>query len=352
MMRSVELPSGEIFTLREFADAIVESILPMRLDAIRGIECIVGIERTYDLMRGATCSLPMEMPIPEAIKVTRPLEHDWGSEQRAFELAGASVTSEEDEVETGRLTLPYAFSALKPQQLVAERAALESLLPKLPLLQYPLSNEMIAAFMTAYDKHENRPDWNPIFLKPFDMERRKHEFGVLVDECLQELLAAAQEGQVVIVDQRKRYVSPSSVGSNFDECFIQRNSALIFLQAIRRKAATTNDRGEVEAIRTKDGRIVWREGKTGRWPEGELRALVEFVDEIDPETGKQKHTLTLAAKLVGLALSTVSDQYHNYKKELQERENQKTDLSWKGQFKNGPELHPEPSVKSRKSPKK
>lgn len=313
MKRPVELPSGDLLPLREFASAIVESILPMRLDDIKGIECIFGLERTYGLGLGKKDSLPIFSFV------------DFGYQQHVRDL----VSSEK---RTAKLKLPYTFSALRPESLAKEREVLEALLLDLPPLKYPLSDRMISDFMAAFNEHKDRPDWKPLFLTARGLERRRQEYDTLINECFQEIVAAAQDGQIVIIDPRQHCVSSQSIGRNFDDLFIRRDNALIFLEAIRRQVAPTNDQGEVTEITTDKGVRVWREGKSGKWPPEELEALYNFLETIDQETGEKKYTQALAAKLVGLSEGAISTQYNKYKDKLAK---QKADSSMKAQATRG-----------------
>ncbi len=330
MSREVRLPSEEWIPLQNLVRDMAESILPIKLDAIKGIECIVGVEWDVDPLFGSTQQLPMEMPIPPSSGLFGPEEHDRGSPQRVLELSPL-----QDQKEKESLTFSSLFSPLPsrvPCPLDRYRKDLESLLCDLPPLDYPITEEKKSAFLAEFNSHPNRPPmWRPRFLTAKYMEKRYRDHDELIDKLSQYLVAAADryEEKLIIINSQHQYVPLQVVHGDFANLFIRRDSAIAFVKAVGLAAIVASTQGDPDGIFTKAGKRVWREGKTARWTEDELEALNEFLEIRNPATGKKKYTQALAAKLIGVTAAVVSVQYKAYQ---ERRDGQKYDLSAVGQL--------------------
>jgi hypothetical protein len=106
-----------------------------------------------------------------------------------------------------------------------DRRALKKLLPQLPELLYPMSENDVTAFTEAYLRLRNRPRWVPDLVNAWAIEQRKAEQRECVAVHMRQLLQEFEERRVTVVDDYHARVATLSAGT-----FIPRTQAISYLE--------------------------------------------------------------------------------------------------------------------------
>ncbi|MBB0025887.1 hypothetical protein [Ralstonia pickettii] len=224
MQARIQLPPGTLIEYHSFCKAIAQAAYPVRDQEPEGIECIVG--------KVVKHQIPMAQPA---------INQSWPS-QAGFEPALLSqdgltldqllVSEQHGTREHVALELPFAdathpavveFSL--PYQLDdRDRRALEVVLPQLPLLRYPMTEDDAIAFMDAYFRLPNHPAWEPVLMTAAYVEQQRGLRERHFDKVLQALREEFAAGRLVACTQSGLPVKAMTL-----RCYIPRQSAIDYL---------------------------------------------------------------------------------------------------------------------------
>ncbi|BBA42659.1 MULTISPECIES: helix-turn-helix transcriptional regulator [Burkholderia] len=221
----VKLPSGPLIEPSNFCKAIAEALRPTAAQHFDGIECIVGKMQRYRvpmprLADNGGQSAPEHLQVAPRSESEHAPDHPLRERHGAEEVHGASELPKESD---SRLQIVELSEA--PYRLTEDdRRALSRLLPGLPSLRYPNSDEDKAAFLDAWLGLKERPSWEPILMTAADMERYKFEQSEIQVRHQLALRDEFARGQLSVVDARYAPVVALAPGS-----FILRESAVAYL---------------------------------------------------------------------------------------------------------------------------
>lgn len=105
-----------------------------------------------------------------------------------------------------------------------DRLTLEKLLPDLPTLRSPVSQQEEEVFLSAYHDMPWRPAWVPVLRTAVDIKRREREQDDVRDHHRRALQTEFAEGRVTAVNGRCAPIPVLTTGS-----FIPRAQALAYL---------------------------------------------------------------------------------------------------------------------------
>lgn len=145
---------------------------------------------------------------------------------------GPEVTA--SELPLGKQVLEFSLPYLLDER---DRRALEAVLPQLPPLSYPMSDEAAAAFLDAYYDLVERPAWEPVLMTAADIERRRAEQVHAMERHQRALREAFGAGQMIAVDRHHVHVKELISGT-----FIPREDAIAYLRN-HRLARVASDAG-------------------------------------------------------------------------------------------------------------
>ncbi|AXW61539.1 hypothetical protein CJO94_05795 [Ralstonia solanacearum] len=201
------MPPGALVEYWTFCKAVAEAVRPTDEEGLEGIDCIVG-----KMAKPKAPSVPVSEgghPLGRSVP-----------DQRFLEMARLpAVPFEGDATCLGaEVSLPYELDE-------SDRRALNAVLPKLPSLRYPMSEDEAMAFMDAYRKLPSRPTWEPILITAADVEQRKGAQAAAWDHHQGTLQKWFRDGRLVAVDSRHAPVAALMTGT-----FIPRNQAVAYLE--------------------------------------------------------------------------------------------------------------------------
>lgn len=169
MQIRVKLPSGPLIHYLKFCRLIAEAVCPIDKD-LAGIKCVSA--KIY----------PPDVPTPHF---------------------GTGV--------------PYSLDE-------TDRQALAKVLPKLPPLRHPMSEEEAASFMAAYVNLPKRPEWIPLLVNEETILGRKIEYNKIVDRHLEALREEHKAGRVVPVSASHAPLNAVEIGA-----YLTRKDAIAYL---------------------------------------------------------------------------------------------------------------------------
>lgn len=224
MQHQVQLPAGELIDYGRFCRAIAQVICPAGEQGLEGINCIVGKQRTYYF----------QMPVPMCGKEKQHITAGWQCELLSDDGRALDQPrmQQPDAVVPSQPLLPlvhelnyHVFDLPLPYSLTDEdRRLMENLLADLPALRYPMSEEDVAAFMSAYVMLPNRPTWEPVLITAAVIERRKAEQEAVMRDHQKALKDELAQGRLVAVDANHVPVARLALGA-----FIPREQAIAYL---------------------------------------------------------------------------------------------------------------------------
>lgn len=209
----VNLPSGALISCRDFCQAIARAICPAGEEGIEGIDCIVG-----KTMKGVGTLLPSKSsgsrwpPVSIQTVLT-------SNDGRTLEQL--LVRHDDAATEEAQLLLPESVPWAVYEQYLpcelndADRRILEQLLPQLPPLRYPISDDDAAAFISAYINLRGRPEWMPRLVTAATIERRKAEQAKVMRDHQEALQEEVANGRMAALDGRHARVAALSIGCHF-----------------------------------------------------------------------------------------------------------------------------------------
>jgi hypothetical protein len=220
MTTAVSLPEGELIDCQDFVNAIARARCPVPDGAI-GMECITGKLVAPDLRK----------PRPQRDL----LQHDRVDADARLSLPTAMERANDQldqapgavERQIWKLTVEHQF----PKELTSsDRKRLRKVLPGLPPLRYPMSDDFREMFMQAFRVKACDWLWEPILLTDryiqLQRQRQEHVFT-------EQLLVLGNEfswEHVIIVDQAHIPVSTFNVHLGRGHYFLSRQSAIQYLE--------------------------------------------------------------------------------------------------------------------------
>lgn len=188
MKIQVQLAADQLIDYYSFCKAIAEGICPTDL---KGIDCVVGKQTPVSAASVTPSCQENRSPLSESLRSVELIGRGNFKDQLSpNQTAGAESSTHSlpslgqgDEVE--EFSFPYKLSD-------EDRTLIEKLLPDLPALHFPFTEEDVTKFMNAYLAHPNRPAWKPILATAAHVEKLKadqHKAMVLHQKALLEELA-------------------------------------------------------------------------------------------------------------------------------------------------------------------
>lgn len=225
MQARVKLSSDSLIEYLDFCYAIAEADCPTGEKGLEGIECVTG--------KVMIC----HVHIPKSIVAFGQEPQGWQSvllseDGRTLNELLPSL----DSVMLKECVAELSFDVDSPRLMIGElpvrqalrdneRSALATLLPNLPPLRYPMSEEARGAFMKAYCKLPNRPMWVPVLVTDATIEQRKVEQIEVRNRHLKVLRQEVDAGKITPVDIYHTPVKHLIVGA-----FIFRSQAISYLE--------------------------------------------------------------------------------------------------------------------------
>ena len=223
----VTLPPGALVDYLDFCEAIAQAVCPTDGQGPEGIDCIAGKKVVSYVPIPPVSNPPVGNPYHAAWQAVlisedgRTLDQLSSSDRAAQAGAGQLELSMTDPgypcYQVGEFSGEYPLSD-------DERRALEALLPELPPLRYPISEDDAAAFMSAYLRLPNRLAWKPVLIPAMTIEDHKTYVKRQHQQVLQSELA---RGRIVSVTHD--YVQVATFGAGY---FIPRNQAIAYLERV------------------------------------------------------------------------------------------------------------------------
>ncbi|MDN8007020.1 AlpA family phage regulatory protein [Burkholderia multivorans] len=224
MQIQVELPVGPFIDYWSFCQAIARAVSPADEKPIEGSDCIVrkrvrrtvSISETKDGARNPYLSGMQNVLVSDDGRTLDGLLPREGAESEPpptlFQKEPAEVVEH------------FVEAALTDD----DRRELAALLPLLPALRYPVSDEAACSFLDAYCSLVARPAWAPVLVTAADVEARRAEQRQTLIDHQKALQADCDRGLVVAIDERHVHVPVLKVG-----CLISREDAIGYLERHR-----------------------------------------------------------------------------------------------------------------------
>lgn len=219
----VKLPPGDLIEYGELCKAIAQAVAPADEQPLEGMACIVGKLVRYQIpMPSLLGNGAASMASFQSVLVT--------ADGCALEKLQESYHGRADVSGTQIPLLEPAYSAVAevkfPMHLSDEdRCYLVKVLPKLPMLRYPMSEEEESAFMKAYLALEDKPSWMPRLVSSATIEELKALQYVVMSKHRQALRKEFALGRLNAVDRSYVGVSELSIG-----CYFPRTQAIAYLR--------------------------------------------------------------------------------------------------------------------------
>lgn len=219
----VKLPPGDLIEYGSLCRAISQAVAPADEQQLEGMACIIG--------KSVRIQTAMPPPAPCGAASTACFQgilvssDDRTLDQR-LESNGNGVDESDSQVSlcdpanmaVTEFELPFDLSE-------GDRSALEEVLPKLPVLRYPMSEEESGAFMTAYCELKDHPPWVPILVTSATLVQRKEYQDEVMRKHQRALRKAFQLEKLNAVDRSYVRVLELSI-----DCYFPRDQAIAYLR--------------------------------------------------------------------------------------------------------------------------
>lgn len=220
MQLRVELQSGPLIEFQGFCRAIARAVCPVKESGLEGMACIVGREAKHEvLMAPSEGSMGWILATGFQSVILSP-------EGRTLDQM---VADQHNGVEPAEPELPLGKQVVEFPSLYPlddnDRRVLEALLPQLPPLRYPMSDEAAVAFLDAYRDLSGRPAWEPVLMSAVEIERRRDEQMKVREQHQRELREEFAAGRLVAVDRRHLRVKALMAGT-----YLLREDAIAYLK--------------------------------------------------------------------------------------------------------------------------
>ncbi|WEY37774.1 AlpA family phage regulatory protein [Paraburkholderia sp. SUR17] len=221
MQIQVELPDGPLIEYWSFCQAIARAVSPADENPIEGSDCIVRkrIRRTVFIDEPENtgrnpylCGLQNVLVSDDGRTLDGLLPRDGEPAPTLFGKEPAEVVEH------------FVEASLTDH----DRRELAALLPRLPVLRYPVSDEAACSFLDAYCSLSARPEWAPVLITVADVEARRAKQRQTLTDHQRALQADCSRGLMVAIDERHMHVPVLKVG-----CLISREDAIGYLKRHR-----------------------------------------------------------------------------------------------------------------------
>jgi hypothetical protein len=217
----VNLPSGSLIDYLDFCETIAHAIYPDP----EGIDCIVAkkVISSVPILPGSNS--PASNPYHPGWQSVLISEDGQTLDQISPSDRTAQAGTRQFELSLTDPEFPcYQLGELSGQFPLSDDdlRTLKALLPELPPLRYPISEEDAAEFMGAYLRLPNHPAWQPVLISAGVIEQRRLNAKQRHQRVLQNAFA---HGQLASVDCD--HVPAATLGAG---CFIPRNHAVTYLE--------------------------------------------------------------------------------------------------------------------------
>lgn len=206
----VQLPPDHLIDFFSFCKTIAQAICPAGEQELKGIDCIVGKRITGNFRINVPVEGEDNGPVFAPMQCGHLSDDGRTLDQLPVDQSDTATSStpnlpsdSELRSQMVELTLPYKLEG-------DERELMERLLVDLPALRYPMSQDEVENFMSAYFRMPNRPAWEPTLVTAKTIERRqmkqdnvvREHQKALQDELTRERISAVNANYVPV----KRFV--------------------------------------------------------------------------------------------------------------------------------------------------
>lgn len=243
MATRVQLPTDPLLDYWSFCRAIARAICPAGEDGLEGIACIRGKQIRVEIRTLVSSTKDQQAMAAQSQLV---LTSDDGRTLGQL-LQDTSTANESGILDLQQEGQPKIVVTEFPLPYLLEdkdRFELEKLLPSLPPLRYPMSNEDIAEFMEAYRALSNRPEWEPTFVTAGDLQRAKAQQDTISDLHRKALQQDLADGRLVAVDEHNIPVKNLLVGTR-----IPRKYAIEYLERCGIQHSDASDQSALASLR-------------------------------------------------------------------------------------------------------
>lgn len=223
MQARVKLPAGPLIEFLTLTQAIAEAICPTGERGLSGVECVTGklVPGHYPIPDTAQWgSMPYEVAYQSELVSDdgRPLDQLINSEAQSIPVAAGQLSfGGGAPVPIHRFAYPYKLTD-------ADRSELQKVLPQLPPLRYPMSEDERDAFMEAYCNLSNKPMWLPTLVTDETVNRLKGEQHAVLMGLQRALREAHKAGQISSVSAHYKPLAGMMAGT-----YIPREQATAYL---------------------------------------------------------------------------------------------------------------------------
>lgn len=218
----VKLPSDPLLEFWHFCNAIAGALCPLAKQQA-GIECIIGKRVIREVSLAASTGQRERWPLHMGLQRVLLSDDDRTLDEMLRdppETADASAELPLDVAPRREVVEVPSIVDLDGE----DRLTLEKLLPDLPTLRSPVSQQEEEAFLFAYHDMPGRPAWVPVLRTAVDIKRREREQDDVRDHHRRALQTEFAEGRVTAVNGRNAPIPVLTTGS-----FIPRAQALAYL---------------------------------------------------------------------------------------------------------------------------
>ena len=268
MKGQVQLPNDQLIDYYSFCKAIAEGISPTDL---KGIDCVVGKQIPVSAASVTPSCQENRSPLSESLRSVELIGGANFKDQPTPNQTGGAESSTHSlpSLGQGEKTEEFSFPYLLSDE---DRTLIEKLLPDLPALHFPFTEQSVTRFMNAYSAHPNRPAWKPLLVTAAHVEKLKaeqHKTMVLHQKVILEELVLGRLVAVTADHVRTTTFAPG--------VFIPRNDAIAYLKRCGILQDTKIDNGQtVENRSAKTGKGAAKQ----RLKKEDYAAIVEYRNKL------------------------------------------------------------------------
>lgn len=218
----VKLPPGDLIEYEVLCRAIAQAVAPADEQPLEGMACIVS--------KLVIIQTPMPPPaLSGAASMASFQSVLVAADGRTLEKLPRIHNGGADVSDSQMSLLEPVHSAVAEAEFPVrlsddDRRYLEGVLPILPILRYPMSEEEEFEFMKAYLSLKDHPPWRPTLVTSATLEQRKAQQDEVMSNHRQALRNEFFHGRLNAVDRSYVGVKALSIG-----CYIPRAQAIAYL---------------------------------------------------------------------------------------------------------------------------